>query len=206
MKKRLVSLLLVAAMCGSLAACSSSDSGSDAGSDSQGTETEEGSEEGASGDGVTVSIAMLNNPICSKLADLTEEYYEAEGVTIDFAILPENDLREKANLEASTGGTTYDVYFTGPYEANYWINYGWAENLQPYIDKMTDEQKASLDLMITSQVSWIPYLIRRQEICMRFRFLARQASSCTIRNFWRMPMLRCRIIRHGTISMRSQWQ
>ncbi len=41
MKKRLVSLLLVAAMCGSLAACSSSDSGSDAGSDSQGTETEE---------------------------------------------------------------------------------------------------------------------------------------------------------------------
>ncbi len=146
MKKRLVSLLLVAAMCGSLAACSSSDSGSDAGSDSQGTETEEGSDEGASGDGVTVSIAMLNNPICSKLADLTEEYYEAEGVTIDFAILPENDLREKANLEASTGGTTYDVYFTGPYEANYWINYGWAENLQPYIDKMTDEQKASLDL------------------------------------------------------------
>ena len=72
MKKRLVSLLLAAAMCGSLAACSSSDSGSDAGSDSQGTETEEG----ASGDDVTVSIAMLNNPICSKLADLTEEYYE----------------------------------------------------------------------------------------------------------------------------------
>ena len=193
MKKRLVSLLLVAAMCGSLAACSSSDSGSDAGSDSQGTETEEGSEEGASGDGVTVSIAMLNNPICSKLADLTEEYYEAEGVTIDFAILPENDLREKANLEASTGGTTYDVYFTGPYEANYWINYGWAENLQPYIDKMTDEQKASLDLD-----DYFP--------SMRFRSLARQASSCTIRNFWRMPTLRCRTIRHGTISMRSQWR
>ena len=61
-------------------------------------------------------------------------------------------------------------------------------------------------LMITSQVSWIPYLIRRQATCMRFRSLARQASSCTIRNFWRMPTLRCRTIRHGTISMRSQWR
>lgn len=95
---------------------------------------------------ITVSVAMLNNPICSKLADLTKEYYEAEGVKIDFAILPENDLREKATLEASTGGTTYDIYFTGPFEASFWIDYGWSENLQPYIDNMTEEQKASFDL------------------------------------------------------------
>ena len=70
---------------------------------------------------ITVSIATLNNPICSKLVELTDKYYEAEGVKIDFAVLPENDLREKATLEASTGGTTYDAYFTGPYEANFWI-------------------------------------------------------------------------------------
>ena len=95
---------------------------------------------------ITVSIATLNNPICSKLVELTDKYYEAEGVKIDFAVLPENDLREKATLEASTGGTTYDAYFTGPYEANFWITYGWAENLQPYIDNMTEEQKEAFDI------------------------------------------------------------
>ena len=133
MKKRLVSLLLVATMCVGLVACSGK-SDSDSG------------KKKSSGDEITVSIATLNNPIVSNLVDLAGEYYKEEGVKIDFAVLPENDLREKATLEASSGGTTYDVYFTGPYEANFWITYGWAENLQPYIDKMTDEQKESLDL------------------------------------------------------------
>ena len=100
----------------------------------------------AAAEDVTVTIATLNNPICSILAELADEYYEAEGVNVEFEILPENDLRQKATLEASTGGTAYDAYFTGPYEANFCISYGWAENLQPYIDNMTEEQKASLDL------------------------------------------------------------
>ena len=132
MKKRILAAFLVTSMCMGLVACSGSSSDSSGGSSSDGE--------------ITVSIAALNNPIISNLVELSQEYYEAEGVKLDFAVLPENDLREKATLEASTGGTTYDIYFTGPYEANFWIQYGWAENLQPYIDNMTDEQKESLDL------------------------------------------------------------
>lgn len=134
MKKKVVAILLTACMCAGLVACAGkADSG-------------EADKKKSSGEEVTVSIATLNNPIVSNLVKLAEEYYEEEGVKLDFAVLPENDLREKATLEASAGGTTYDVYFTGPYEANFWISYGWAENLQPYIEGMTEEQKKSLDL------------------------------------------------------------
>lgn len=132
MKKRIVALLMVLCMCTGLAACA-------------GKKDEKKSKE-SSGEEIVVSIATLNNPIVSNLVKLAQEYYDEKGVKLDFAVLPENDLREKATLEASTGGTTYDIYFTGPYEANFWITYGWAENLQPYIDKMSEEQKESLDL------------------------------------------------------------
>ncbi len=132
MKKRISALLMVLCMCTGLAACAGKQDGK---------KSEKPSE-----DEIVVSIATLNNPIVSNLVKLAQEYYDEKGVKLDFAVLPENDLREKATLEASTGGTTYDIYFTGPYEANFWITYGWAENLQPYIDKMTDEQKESLDL------------------------------------------------------------
>ena len=134
MKKRAFAFLMVVCMCMSLAACAGK------------TKEEQKDDKKSSGDEIVVSVATLNNPIVSNLVKLADKYYEAEGVKIDFAVLPENDLREKATLEASTGGTTYDVYFTGPYEANFWITYGWAENLQPYIDNMTDEQKKTLDI------------------------------------------------------------
>lgn len=136
MKKRLLALLMAGCMCVGLSACAGK------------AEKPEGEtkKEGSPDKEITVSIATLNNPIVSNLVKLAGEYYKEEGVKLDFAVLPENDLREKATLEASTGGTTYDIYFTGPYEANFWISYGWAENLQPYLDKMTDEQKESLDV------------------------------------------------------------
>ena len=40
-------------------------------------------------------------------------------MTVNIAVLPENDLRQKLTTEASTGGTTYDMFFFGPYEAQH---------------------------------------------------------------------------------------
>ena len=90
---------------------------------------------------VEVNIALANNPLSQALARFTEEYYEADGVTVNVAVLPENDLRQRLTTEASTGGTTYDMFYFGPYEANTWANNGWLENLEPYFDRMTAEEK-----------------------------------------------------------------
>lgn len=89
---------------------------------------------------VTINIALANNPISQALERIARENYSAEGVTVNIAVLPENDLRQKLTTEASTGGTTYDMFYIGPYEAANWARFGWLENLEPYFDAMSAEK------------------------------------------------------------------
>lgn len=105
-----------------------------------------GQEETAEEEGpVTVNIALANNPISQALSRLANEYYEAEGVTVNISVLPENDLRQRLTTEASTGGTTYDMFYIGPYEANTWARNGWLENLEPYFTGMSSAKKSWYD-------------------------------------------------------------
>ena len=78
------------------------------------------SEQGGTSGPVTVNVAFPNNPISQALAKLTAEKYKAENVTVNLAVLPENDLRQKLTTEASTGGTSYDIFVIGPYETQTW--------------------------------------------------------------------------------------
>ncbi len=94
---------------------------------------------------VTINIALANNPISQALAQIAEEKYSAPGVTVNIAVLPENDLRQKLTTEASTGGTTYDMFYVGPYEAANWARFGWLENLEPYFEALSPEKKEWYD-------------------------------------------------------------
>lgn len=94
---------------------------------------------------VTVNIALANNPISQALAKIAKEEYKADGVTVNIAVLPENDLRQKLTTEASTGGTTYDMFYIGPYEANNWAKNGWLENLEPYFKALSADKLAWYD-------------------------------------------------------------
>ena len=99
----------------------------------------------AFGAGVTINIALANNPISQALAKFAKDKYKAEGVTVNIAVLPENDLRQKLTTEASTGGTTYDMFFFGPYEATNWAKNGWLENLEPYFKALPASKLAWYD-------------------------------------------------------------
>ena len=88
----------------------------------------------------TINIALANNPISQALAKLTREKYKAPGVTVNVAVLPENDLRQKLTTEASVGGTTYDLFYFGPYEAQTWAKNGWLENLEPYFAALSADK------------------------------------------------------------------
>jgi sorbitol/mannitol transport system substrate-binding protein len=94
---------------------------------------------------VTVNVALANNPLSQALAKYAQQYYEADGVTVNISVLPENDLRQKLTTGAATKDSTYDIIYIGPYEAQTWAKNGWLENLKPYFDKMTPEQKAWYD-------------------------------------------------------------
>jgi len=88
----------------------------------------------------TINIAFANNPISQALARLTKEKYKAPDVTVNIAVLPENDLRQKLTTEASVGGTTYDMFYIGPYEAQTWAKNGWLENLEPYFAALSPDK------------------------------------------------------------------
>ena len=94
---------------------------------------------------VTINIALANNPLSQALERVARENYSADGVTLNISVLPENDLRQKLTTEASTGGTTYDMFYVGPYEAANWARFGWLENLEPYFDALSAEKLAWYD-------------------------------------------------------------
>ena len=87
-----------------------------------------------------INIALANNPLSQALEKIAREKYSAEGVTVNIAVLPENDLRQKLTTEASTGGTTYDMFYIGPYEASNWARFGWLDNLEPYFKALPAEK------------------------------------------------------------------
>ncbi|MDR1176351.1 MAG: extracellular solute-binding protein, partial [Treponema sp.] len=101
-------------------------------------------QQGGSGP-VTVNIALANNPISQALSRIAQSEYKAEGVTVNISVLPENDLRQRLTTEASTGGTTYDIFYIGPYEAQTWARNGWLENLEPYFDRLSAQDKQWYD-------------------------------------------------------------
>ena len=94
---------------------------------------------------VTINIALANNPLSQAMARLANEHYSADGVQVNISVLPENDLRQRMTTEASTGGTTYDMFYIGPYEGQTWARNGWLENLEPYFDKMSADRAAWYD-------------------------------------------------------------
>lgn len=94
---------------------------------------------------VTINIALANNPISQAMEKIAKDNYKADGVTVNIAVLPENDLRQKLLTEASTGGTTYDMFYIGPYEAFNWAQNGWLENLEPYFSALSEEKQTWYD-------------------------------------------------------------
>jgi sorbitol/mannitol transport system substrate-binding protein len=126
MRNLWVVLVLAALLCPSLFATGGSQSG------------------GASGP-VTVNVALANNYISQQLAQIAPKEYKADGVTVNLSVLPENDLRQRLTTEASTGGTTYDIFYIGPYEAQTWAKNGWLENLEPYFAKLSPQEKSWYD-------------------------------------------------------------
>lgn len=147
--KRIISIALVLAMCATLlVGCGGTQAPAPAASDDKKpapAASEEKKPAPAAASGVTINIALANNPLSQALEKIAKDKYKADGVTVNIAVLPENDLRQKLTTEASTGGTTYDMFYIGPYEAFNWAKNGWLENLEPYFKALPADKLAAYD-------------------------------------------------------------
>ncbi|TDV35181.1 sorbitol/mannitol transport system substrate-binding protein [Paraburkholderia caballeronis] len=74
----------------------------------------------------TVTIAMLNNPDMIELKKLAPAFEKANpGVKLNWVILEENVLRQRATTDITTNSGQFDVVMIGAYEAPQWGKRGW---------------------------------------------------------------------------------
>lgn len=110
-------------MAGSLAACSS----------------------GSGGDAKKIVIASVNNGPMMTMQELAPKFTEETGIDVEFVMLTENDIRSKIQQDVAVGGGQFDLVTLGTSDTPTYVDSGWTEPLQPYLDKMSDEEKADYD-------------------------------------------------------------
>ncbi|MGI9616631.1 MAG: ABC transporter substrate-binding protein, partial [Acidimicrobiales bacterium] len=127
---------LVAASCGSDDDSSDADDGDsaettapadgDADDEAADDEAMEDDEEAAPAGDVTLNVAIVQNPQMEDIVELTPDLYTADsGVTVNYTILPENELREITTRDVATEGDQFDVVMIGLYEAPQFGEAGW---------------------------------------------------------------------------------
>ncbi|MGY1693203.1 ABC transporter substrate-binding protein [Geodermatophilus sp. SYSU D01105] len=90
---------------------------------------------GPSGGGPdTIDVLMVNNPQMIDLQQLTAEHFTAEtGITVNYTVLPENDVRDKISQEFSSQAGQYDVATVSNFEVPIYARSGWIAPLDDYV-------------------------------------------------------------------------
>ncbi len=109
---------------------------------------------GGGGDGGpnSINVLMVNNQQMVDLQRLTADNFTKEtGITVNFTVLPENDVRDKISQEFSSQAGQYDVATVSNFEIPIYARSRWIAPLDEYIAKdPTFDQKDILGPMTTS--------------------------------------------------------
>ncbi|WP_432483970.1 ABC transporter substrate-binding protein [Kineococcus esterisolvens] len=92
---------------------------------------------GGGGDGEaggSISVIMVNNPQMVDLQELTPRFTEETGITVNYTVLPENDVRDRITQEFSSQAGQYDVASISNYEVPFYSQNGWLAPLDEYLE------------------------------------------------------------------------
>ncbi|GAA1150634.1 ABC transporter substrate-binding protein [Ornithinicoccus hortensis] len=82
----------------------------------------------------TINVLMVNNPQMIDLQRLTAEHFTAEtGISVNFTVLPENDVRDKISQEFSSQAGQYDVASLSNFEIPIYAGAGWVAPMDDFI-------------------------------------------------------------------------
>jgi sorbitol/mannitol transport system substrate-binding protein len=92
-----------------------------------------GDEGGEGGEATTITVATVANPQMQDIESLISNFEEENpDISVEFSILPENELRDRVTQDIATQGGQYDVVTIGTYEVPIWAENGWITNLDDY--------------------------------------------------------------------------
>lgn len=81
-------------------------------------------------DSVELTIATVNNPDMIVMESFTEVFEEANpGISLNWVVLPENELRATVTTDVATGSSTFDIVTIGMFEVPLWARNGWLESI-----------------------------------------------------------------------------
>ena len=109
-----------------LAACSSGDTATEASAPAA-----SGGATAAAGE-ITLNLATVNNGQMKDMEKLKTEYEATHpGVTVNFQVMEEGDLRSAVTADVASGAGQYDIVTIGAYETPQWGANGWLVDLTP---------------------------------------------------------------------------
>ena len=100
----------------------------------------------------SINVLMVNNPQMVDLQRLTAENFTREtGITVNFTVLPENDVRDKISQEFSSQAGQYDVATLSNFEIPIYARSGWIAPMDEFIANDPEFDQADiLAPMVTS--------------------------------------------------------
>jgi sorbitol/mannitol transport system substrate-binding protein len=82
----------------------------------------------------SINVLMVNNPQMVDLQRLTSQHFTKEsGITVNFTVLPENDVRDKISQEFSSQSGQYDVATLSNFEIPIYGQTGWIAPLDDFV-------------------------------------------------------------------------
>src|SRR5215212_5637772 len=102
----------------------------------------------------TINVLMVNNPQMVDLQKLTEENFTAEtGITVNFTVLPENDVRDKISQEFSSQAGQYDVATLSNFEIPIYARSEWIAPLDDYVEADAEFDQDDILAPMTASLS-----------------------------------------------------
>src|SRR3954447_3466513 len=89
---------------------------------------------GGGGGANSISVLMVNNPQMVDLQRLTADNFTKQtGITVNYTVLPENDVRDKISQEFSSQAGQYDVASLSNFEIPIYAKNGWVAPMDDFI-------------------------------------------------------------------------
>jgi len=100
----------------------------------------------------SINVLMVNNPQMVDLQQLTAEHFTKEtGITVNYTVLPENDVRDKISQEFTSQAGQYDVASLSNFEIPIYAKARWIAPMDDFIDADSEfDQDDILGPMTTS--------------------------------------------------------
>ncbi|WP_332698308.1 ABC transporter substrate-binding protein [Halalkalibacter lacteus] len=102
--------------------------------------------ESASTNSGDLTIATVNNPDMQIMQKMAKDYEAETGTSVNFVVLPENELRKKVTEDVALGAGQFDIVTIGTYDAPIWAENGWIESLNPHFDSLSEEERNAYDV------------------------------------------------------------